>query len=401
LKGILWVATEASFYPIENTQVVDYMVQALKKSGFQKLWKVFSQSLANQWKEEISLSFLDEIKKEEPIWIFPGNVPLITEGIILKIKEIHQKHGKQGTCYWLPNGQGICCLEGTQMKEKLFSLIKKANHGGEDFYQLLKEEIDKDTMYHITCEQEEELLVIDSPVALAQAGKALRFRINQKHMKQGVILLDPDQVYIESEVEIESGVMIYPGTFLQGKTKIEKDCVIGPNTRIENSHLHPNVHVEYSVILDSSIGKSSTIGPFAYLRPNSHIGAHVKIGDFVEVKNACIGDYTKASHLTYIGDADIGKNVNFGCGTITVNYDGEKKHRVIVEDDAFIGCNTNLVAPVMVRKGGYIAAGSTITKEVPEDALAIARARQENKEQWKQKRKKKQESLCDSTENML
>ena len=139
--------------------------------------------------------------------------------------------------------------------------------------------------------------------------------------------------------------------------------------------------------MDSNIGDNSTVGPYAYIRPNSVIGKNVKIGDFVEVKNSVIDEGTKVSHLTYIGDSDVGKNINFGCGTVTVNYDGKNKFRTTIEDDAFIGCNTNLIAPVTVKKGSYIAAGSTITKEVPEDALAVARARQQNILGWVSKNK--------------
>ncbi|MEG2380552.1 MAG: DapH/DapD/GlmU-related protein, partial [Oscillospiraceae bacterium] len=138
--------------------------------------------------------------------------------------------------------------------------------------------------------------------------------------------------------------------------------------------------------VDSTVGKSTNVGPFAYLRPNSHIGNDVKIGDFVEIKNSTIDDGTKVAHLTYVGDAEVGKNVNFGCGTVIVNYDGNKKHRTIIEDNCFIGCNTNLVSPVVIKKGAYTAAGSTITDEVPADSLAIARSRQVVKIDWTKKR---------------
>ncbi|MDR1641595.1 MAG: bifunctional UDP-N-acetylglucosamine diphosphorylase/glucosamine-1-phosphate N-acetyltransferase GlmU, partial [Clostridiales bacterium] len=164
-------------------------------------------------------------------------------------------------------------------------------------------------------------------------------------------------------------------------------CEIGPNTRIVDSAIGDCVTVSYSVILKSTVGSHADIGPFAYIRPNSKVGEHCKVGDFVEVKNSTIGDYTKASHLTYIGDSDVGEHVNFGCGTVTVNYDGEKKHRTVIKDNAFIGCNTNLVAPVTVEEGAYTAAGSTITQDVPEKSLSIARARQVNKTDWTKKGK--------------
>lgn len=141
--------------------------------------------------------------------------------------------------------------------------------------------------------------------------------------------------------------------------------------------------------LESTVGNGTSVGPFAYIRPHSVIGSGNKVGDFVEVKNASIGDGTKIAHLTYVGDADVGQRVNFGCGTVVVNYDGISKHRTVIEDDCFIGCNSNLVSPVTVRKRAYTAAGSTITDEVPEDALAIARARQVNKDGWVTKNRRK------------
>ncbi|MCL2396787.1 MAG: hypothetical protein FWC93_01850 [Defluviitaleaceae bacterium] len=219
--------------------------------------------------------------------------------------------------------------------------------------------------------------------------KAARQQINERHMASGVVIIDVGNAYIGSEVSIGPGTVVYPGAIIEGKTTIGCDCVIGPNSRLTNMTLGHGVTIEYSVARDSEIGDNSTVGPFAYLRPGSKLGKNVKIGDFVEVKNAVMGNGSKASHLSYIGDADIGENVNIGCGVITVNYDGEKKHRTTVEDGAFVGSNTKLVAPVTVGKGAYTAAGSTITHDVPEEALGIARSRQENKEGWAKRSKGK------------
>ena len=178
-----------------------------------------------------------------------------------------------------------------------------------------------------------------------------------------------------------------PNTIIEGETKIGSGCIIGPNSKIVSCRIGQNVEINNSVALSSEIDSDTSIGPFAYIRPNCTVGKHVKIGDFVEVKNSVIGDGTKASHLTYIGDADVGKNINFGCGTIVVNYDGIKKYRSEICDDAFIGCNTNLVSPVKVGKGAFIAAGSTITDDIPDKAFAIARSRQTVKTDWKRKTK--------------
>ena len=158
-----------------------------------------------------------------------------------------------------------------------------------------------------------------------------------------------------------------------------RDCVIGDETEVNASQLS-----------ESTVGSHTNVGPFAYVRPNSTIGDHVKVGDFVEIKNSVIGNGTKISHLTYVGDSDVGKNINFGCGTVTVNYDRVHKSRTVIDDNAFIGCNTNLIAPVHVGEGAYIAAGSTVTDDVPPAALAIARARQQNKRDWANRHKLKE-----------
>ena len=199
---------------------------------------------------------------------------------------------------------------------------------------------------------------------------------------QGVIFMDIRRAYIEEGTRIGEGTFIYPDVILEGNVSIGKDCRIGPSTRIKDSNIGDRTEVQNSVVLESSIGNDTKVGPFAYIRPDSNIGSKCKVGDFVEVKNSSMGDGTKAAHLTYIGDSDVGRNVNLGCGVVFVNYDGTNKHRSVVEDGAFIGCNTNLVSPVTVEKGAYIAAGSTVTRKVPADSLLIARAREEIKEGW-------------------
>ena len=213
--------------------------------------------------------------------------------------------------------------------------------------------------------------------------------IVMKHLQEGVVILDPSSTYIDEGVEIGAETVILPNTHLKGNTKIGSNCEIGPNSIITNMEICDNVKVLSSVATDSKIGSGTTVGPFAYIRPNSNIGEKVKIGDFVEIKNSTIDEGTKVSHLTYIGDSDVGKNINFGCGTITVNYDGANKFRTVIEDGAFIGCNTNLVSPVKVGKNAFVAAGSTITEDVEPDSLAIARSRQTIKKDWKRPVKNK------------
>ena len=209
--------------------------------------------------------------------------------------------------------------------------------------------------------------------------------IVRRHLENGVFFIDVNTVYIDPRVKIGRGTTVLPGTVLRGKTVIGSQCEIGPNTMLSNCTVGDGTTVNASQCNDSVIGAHTKVGPFAYVRPNCKIGDRVKVGDFVEVKNSVLGDETKVSHLTYVGDSDIGARVNLGCGTVTVNYDGKVKARTVVKDGAFVGCNANLVAPVTVEEGAYVAAGSTITDDVPGGSLAIARNRQENKLHWAEK----------------
>lgn len=213
-----------------------------------------------------------------------------------------------------------------------------------------------------------------------------RLEIAIKHLEKGVDFVDVNTAYIDEEVVIGSGTLIGPCVTIEGGTVIGENCKILQNSRIKDSIIEDEVEIQSSVVLESKVGRKTKVGPFAYLRPKSIIGKECKVGDFVEVKNSSFGDGSKASHLTYIGDSDVGRDVNIGCGVVFVNYDGSQKHRSTVGDGAFIGCNTNLVSPVKVEDGAYIAAGSTVTKDVPEDALCVARAKQRNIEGWASKR---------------
>lgn len=232
----------------------------------------------------------------------------------------------------------------------------------------------------------EETIGVNSRVQLAQAEEILKNRINMIHMENGVTLIDPKTTYIGIDVEIGKDTIIYPNNILEGNTKIGSNCLIYQNNRIKDSTIGDEVEVQSSVLLESTVGNNTTVGPFAYLRPETKVGKHARIGDFVEIKKSTIGDGTKVSHLTYIGDAEVGKECNFGCGTVVVNYDGKEKHTTIIGDHSFIGCNTNLVSPVKVQDNTYIAAGSTITSEVKEGELAIARAKQRNISGWVDKK---------------
>lgn len=232
----------------------------------------------------------------------------------------------------------------------------------------------------------EDTIGVNSRAQLAEAECILRKRINNKHLDNGVTIIDPQNTYIGIDVEIGKDTIVYPGNILEGNTKIGSNCILYQNSRIKDSIIEDGTDVQSSVILDSKIGKNTTVGPFAYIRPETTIGNNARIGDFVEIKKSTIGNGTKVSHLTYIGDATVGEECNFGCGTVVVNYDGKVKNNTIIGNHSFIGCNTNLVSPVEVKDNTYIAAGSTITQEVPEGNLSIARAKQRNIPGWVEKK---------------
>lgn len=234
-----------------------------------------------------------------------------------------------------------------------------------------------------TIADNDEIRGINNRVQLYEAESIMQERINKKHMLNGVTIINPSSVMISAEAEIGQDTVIAANVMIMGNTKIGENCVIEMNSKLENAVLGDNVKVTGSVILNSEIGEGTSVGPFAYVRPGNKIGKNVRVGDFVELKNNVIDDDTKISHLTYLGDSDIGKNVNFGCGTVTCNYDGKDKFRSAIGDNVFVGCNTNFVSPVNVGDNVYIAAGSTITDDIPDGSLSIARARQVNKTDWK------------------
>ncbi|RKJ62502.1 bifunctional UDP-N-acetylglucosamine diphosphorylase/glucosamine-1-phosphate N-acetyltransferase GlmU [Butyricicoccus sp. 1XD8-22] len=283
---------------------------------------------------------------------------------------------------------GTYCFDNKALFESL-KLVKNENAQGEyylpDVIEILKAQ--GEIVSAFTTDDFDEILGVNDRVALSQAEEIMRARINEKHMRNGVTIINPLTTHISMDAVIGSDTVIKPGVVIEGNTIIGEDCIIGPNSQITNSQIGNRTSIQNSVVISSIVGEDTTIGPFAHLRPDSQLGNHVKIGNFVEVKKSTLGNDTKVSHLSYIGDAEVGNDVNIGCGSITVNYDGKNKHKTIIEDRVFVGCNSNLVAPVKIGEGSFIAAGSTVTKEVPKDALAIARARQENKLDYAKKLK--------------
>jgi bifunctional UDP-N-acetylglucosamine pyrophosphorylase / glucosamine-1-phosphate N-acetyltransferase len=285
---------------------------------------------------------------------------------------------------------GTYCFHNQKLFEAL-KLVNNNNAQGEyylpDVIAILQEQ--GEIIAASMMEDEKEAMGVNDRVQLADAEAYMQQRIMRKHMINGVTIHQPSTVNIEADVEIDSDTEIFSGSSLKGNTKIGSGCIIGPEADLQDVVVADQSKIRYSVIEDSEIGSKVTVGPYAYIRPNSSLAENTKVGAFVDLKNAQIGKGSKVSHLAYVGDSEVGQNVNIACGAVTVNYDGFSKHKTIIKDGAFIGCNTNLVAPVTVEKNGYVAAGSTITDDVPAEAFAIARQRQVTKEDYVPKLRKK------------
>ncbi|GEK34487.1 bifunctional UDP-N-acetylglucosamine diphosphorylase/glucosamine-1-phosphate N-acetyltransferase GlmU [Kurthia sibirica] len=278
---------------------------------------------------------------------------------------------------------GTYCFDNKALFATL-KLVKNDNSQGEyylpDVIEILQQQ--GEIVSAFASEDFSETLGVNDRIALSQAEATMRRRINEGHMRNGVSFINPDNTYIDVDVKIGRDTIIQPGVTLSGNTIIGEDCIIGPNSRITDSQIGDRTTVDSSNVDQSSVGEDVAVGPFANIRPASQVGNKAKVGNFVELKKTILGEGSKASHLTYLGDAEIGKAVNIGCGTITVNYDGVNKFKTIIGDRSFVGCNSNLVAPITIGADTYIAAGTTVTKEVPQFALAIGRSRQENKENY-------------------
>lgn len=425
-------------HKVLDKTMIDYVIAASKKAGAEDVCVIVGHQSAMVkamigggvefalQKEQLGtghavMQAKDFIGSDGNVLVLCGDTPLITAETIKELNDIHTKEGNAATMISAivenPNGYGRIVRENdsfvkiveqkdaSEEQKKInevntgvyifkaselnaaFDKLTNNNAQGEyyltDVLEILKNKNEKVGV--MIAEDENEFLGVNSKLQLSQAAKIMKRRINERLMIDGVTIEDPDNTYIGADVEIAADTVILPGTILEGQTKIGTDCIIGPNTRIISSVVKDAVIIQHSTLINAEVDNFTTVGPYAYLRPNSKIGEHVRIGDFVEIKNSNIDDGTKVSHLTYIGDSDVGKNINFGCGTVTVNYDGKNKFRTTIKDNAFIGCNTNLVAPVTVEENAYIAAGSTITKDIPENALSIARSKQINKPEWRKR----------------
>ena len=358
------------------------------------------------------------------IMVLCGDTPLLTAELLARFHEEHVNAGAKATVLTaiMPNAKGygriirrengevlkivehkdatpeereihevnagIYCFDA----EALFSALTKVtndNAQGEyylpDVLSILRDAGEK--IWAVVADNYESTLGINSRSQLAVAERILRKRKVEELMADGVTIMDPHTTFIDAEVRVGMDTIIYPFTILEGVTVIGEDCIIGPHVRFQDMVIGDGVKAHYVYAHDAEVESGSDLGQFNHIRPDSHIGTGVKIGNFVEIKNSNIGECSKVPHLSYIGDCDMGAHVNMGCGTITVNYDGKNKYRTSIGNDAFVGCNSNLVAPVVVGENAYVAAGSTITRDVPSGTLAVARVRQKEIEGWHDKRK--------------
>ncbi len=369
---------------------------------------------------------------EGPLLVLSGDTPLLTEDTVRQLVDTHRAARAVATLLVArvaaPTGYGRIVrdrqgrlrriveeVEATAKEKRLNEInaglycfaahplfpalkaVKRSTVKGEFFLpEVVRVFIGQRRKVHtLVAADATEVLGINTRAELAHAAMVLRHRVHQCLMAQGVTILDPQATYVDTSVHIGPDTVIHPGVTLQGETTIGTGCVIYPHSRIQDSHLADNVTVlDGSVILQSNIADGCVIGPYAHLRPQSRLKAKAKVGNFCEVKKSVLGAGAKVPHLAYIGDATLGEKVNIGAGTITCNYDGFAKHETVIEDEVFVGSNTNLVAPVTVGKGAIIAAGSTITEAVPPDAVAFARAAQVNKEGRAAATRKKRQAMA-------
>lgn len=282
---------------------------------------------------------------------------------------------------------GIYCVKNDSFLWKSLASLKTENSQGEYYLTDLvgRYSTEERRVLAVPVQDSHKVMGINSRAQLVLADRLMRQQKIEELLTSGVTILDPERTYIDSEVVVASDTEILPGTYLRGRTVIGSRCVIGPDCFIEDSTIEEGCCIRYSVVEASLIRAKSRIGPYAHLRPGADVGPEVRIGNFVEVKESRVRRGTKAGHLTYLGDSEVGEEVNIGAGTITCNYDGVEKHRTTIEDRAFIGSNTSLVAPVTIGEGAVIGAGSTITEDVPPGTLALGRARQVNKEREEDK----------------
>lgn len=428
---------------VAGKEMIKHVVDTVKKAGINNISLVVGhkKEMVQEIFSDIEVKFVIQeeqlgtghalaqaestVKDDDIIMVLAGDTPLLQSSTLKDLLDYHQRQQAAATVLSTEMGRpygygrilrnndnsflsiveekdaneeekkikeinsGIYCLKVAEAFAALRQINSKNTQNEyylTDMLGILKNEGKKVEVFKTY--NEEDISGINDRVQLARAEKILRKRKNDALMRAGVTIMDPDSVYIDSEVEIGIDTVIYPFTIIEGNTYIGEACEIGPGTHISSSRVGDRVFIENSRIKESSIGNNSIIGPYAYLRPGATLEKNVKIGDFVEIKKSFIGEKSKVPHLSYIGDAKVGKGVNVGAGTITCNYDGKNKYETILEDGAFIGSNTNLVAPVKIGKNAVTGAGSTINTDVPANSLGVERAKQKNIQNWTVRTKK-------------
>lgn len=370
---------------------------------------------------------LDFMRDDETVLILCGDTPLVTADLLSEFLGSHQHEdadltvmtamasdpGSYGRILRGSNGSVLRIVEARDLTEEQKSIpeinagiyLTRARHLKTLLARVNNDNAKKE--YYLTdivelanrdglkvrafaCHDEQIVQGINDRWALSQAENRVRLGILRELALNGVTIRDPGHTYVERTVVIGRDSILEPGTVLRGNTRIGSRCVIGPETEIIDSIIGDGSRIWRSVVESSVIYEDVHVGPYAHLRPNTTLHKGVYVGNYAEIKNSVIGAGSKVHHHSYLGDSDVGSNVNIGAGTVTVNYDGVRKHRTTIRDNAFLGCNSNLIAPVTIGKDAYVAAGSTITEDVPDDALAIARERQTNKEGWVSKRRQQQ-----------
>lgn len=428
-------------FPLLKKPMVTYIIESLKKAAIDEVIAVVghkkevlegllgdSVSYAYQLEQigtaNAVLMAKDIVVEDGVSIILPGDTPLIDETIIADLLKCHKNNKNDFTIGTIklnnPFGfgriirneknqivkiveekdateeqrnieeinTGVFCID----NKLLFETLPKVNNNNAKGEYYLTDIVEilapKAKIGSFTIEDKFKLTGINDLYQLSLVEEELRKSILKKHMLNGVSIMNPNTVTISPDSIIESGTIIYQGSMIMGKTIIGHDCIIGPNTETFNAVIEDNVRCNESVIYDSKICHGATVGPFAHLRMNAVVGINDRIGNFVEIKKSTLGEKTNVAHLTYIGDTTCGSHVNWGCGCVTVNYDGKSKFPTKVGDNVFIGCNTNLIAPVTVNSDSYIAAGSTITKDIESGDMVIARAREIVKKGYSEKYKK-------------
>ena len=316
-----------------------------------------------------------------------GRIVKGTDGAVLRITE--QKDATAEEREIREVNAGVYCVDRAFLQQALEGLENDNAQG--EYY--LTDVVRQAATRGLACRSfpvgdPEEITGVNDRVQLAETARVLRGRINRELMLSGVTMIDPQAVYIERDVRVGRDSVVHPGASILGSTVIGERCEIGQGTLISSCSIADDVVVKAGSVLEGAVVHGEVaIGPMAHLRAGSELSPRVKIGNFVETKKVFMGEGSKASHLTYLGDATIGRNVNIGCGTITCNYDGVNKHRTVIEDEVFVGSDVQLVAPVRVGRNSLVAAGTTVTKDIPPDSLALSRVPQVNKEGWKLKKK--------------